>query len=176
MPRHSPHPRWRLGSRLLLLVALALLVAWPVSRWRPVSASFGRASVGAGGGWEVIAWGSVPVRIASWESNALPLWEFVGTGCSMLDAPPDGTRWRPSLTGGSMGVGTAVYSLSTMWMPAWWPPMVMGVLAGLAWWRSTRGAGAGHCANCGYSMAGLAGGVRCPECGDGGLKSRDVAK
>lgn len=128
---------------------------------------FGRASIGAGGGWVVAAWGSVPVAITPWESNAYPLWEFVGTGCSMLDGPPDGTHWRPSLTSASMGIGTTMYSLRTLWIPAWWPPMVVGLLAGAAWWRSTRGPRAGQCVHCGYSMAGLPADAKCPECGKG---------
>jgi len=158
---HAHH--WRLASRLLAALAVVLLMLWPVTVWRPASLARGGGAVGAGAGWNVLAWSNAPIAITSWESNSLPLWSFVGTGASMLDAPPD--SWRPCLSTASLSNGAAVLALHTLWIPAWWPPVIVGMLAGVAWWRASKAPGPGHCPRCGYDLTGLTPGAPCPECG-----------
>lgn len=49
-------------------------------------------------------------------------------------------------------------------LPLWIPLVVIGVPAGLLWWRGYRRPRRGHCPRCGYDLTGNVSG-RCPECG-----------
>lgn|GEM_PF-1513485 len=71
---------------------------------------------------------------------------------------PLAARWRWGVRGGVRG-GWAI--------PGW--PVVIGLAGwGGALWLGRMKRGEGACVACGYSMAGLACGARCPECGVAG--------
>ncbi len=54
----------------------------------------------------------------------------------------------------------------TLAVAGWWP-VVLAVGAAVWLARPWRRAAAGACGACGYSLAGLAPGAKCPECGNG---------
>lgn len=72
---------------------------------------------------------------------------------------PLDARWRLGVRGDVRG-GRAV--------PAWPVALVLAGWSGALWLRRSRPRGAGVCAGCGYSLAGLEMGARCPECGGAG--------
>ncbi|MFM9996334.1 MAG: hypothetical protein ACKVU4_11100 [Phycisphaerales bacterium] len=68
-------------------------------------------------------------------------------------------RWWVEVTFSQSGFTVAV---------PWWVPLVIVALpTAWLWWRDRRAGGRpGHCAACGYDLAGLGAGAACPECGD----------
>lgn len=71
-------------------------------------------------------------------------------------------RWWPGFETWTAPSGVAYH---TMIVPMWIPFLLVGVPTAWLWWRDRR-ARPGHCAACGYDLAGLAAGAQCPECGD----------
>lgn len=55
-----------------------------------------------------------------------------------------------------------------LWVPLWAPFLLIAPPTALAVWREwPRRRRPGACTSCGYSLAGLEAGSRCPECGTG---------
>ncbi len=171
--------RWRLASRLFAALALIALLLWVVTwNWTPTWCC-SRVAVAQTRGQIAVGWGSTPIE-ATPRRSSLPMWTLKeatsGARCSVGLGP--GVCWRPnfshasaivaSSTVGGIALGSATYTIDVLWIPAWWPPAICVLLAlGAARWARTLHA-PGACRGCGYSLAGLAGGTPCPECGSPG--------
>lgn len=100
--------------------------------------------------------GSVPGRIAwTWCLDAS--WHRVGVRVEWLGAP-----FSPQQP-------------DSLAVAGWWPVLIVGL--GALWFlhadhRARRRAASGACPSCGYSMAGLAHGATCPECGPSPPRTR----
>lgn len=118
---------------------------WPATRTVEVLGSLGGGSI------------SIWVRTVSdgnWDRKPIPGWSSWIT--------EDGYHWwtfieRPWFS--RYGPGDWIVSV-----PLWIPLAGSAGLTAWLWWRDRRRARPGHCP-CGYSLAGLARGAACPECG-----------
>jgi hypothetical protein len=90
------------------------------------------------------------------ERDIAPLWN-----ARLLESP--GLRWRFYLDVSSDPAGDRWFSV---FIPLWVPVALAFATTAFLWWRVQRdGSGPRHCPKCGYSLAGLAAGAACPECG-----------
>jgi hypothetical protein len=153
--------KW-LGAALCVLVVLA----WVSSRWvefvflpwiggarLQVAFVVGTVQVGVE---QPEPTGTMTGTLAT-EFDRWPVWSFV-----VIE--PEDRHWfwwfeEDSVDGwGWSGVFVAI--------PLWVVWVAIGVPTALLWHRDRRYRfGPGHCPNCGYSLAGLAAGAACPECG-----------
>ncbi len=67
--------------------------------------------------------------------------------------------WWPQLVRGNFGH-------TEFWIPFWMLFFVVAMPTLWLWWLDRKPSRAGHCARCGYDLAGLAP-AACPECGSG---------
>lgn len=104
---------------------------------------------------------SVTVMVA--QGGVAVAFDASGSGPQRSEVRPEsadgleGFCWWPTVGG--------VYQLRWVVVPLWWVGLACG---GVAWWSWRRERGVlreGRCGACGYALAGLGEGVRCPECG-----------
>ncbi len=144
----------RVAKWVGLVVCLVLAGVWLSSRWwgvRRTAMTNGRwlnLEIGRG----VFAYNEVESEGTSLTRK--PEWSFRAPTPAML-------IWRPSWFVGG------VPRQRLLWLPLWIPLTALAVPTALLWWRDRRRARPGHCAACGYDLAGLAPGAPCPECGKG---------
>ncbi|HZW07535.1 MAG TPA: hypothetical protein VFF65_10465 [Phycisphaerales bacterium] len=138
--------------------AIAGAAAWTASLW-VVSYRFPSGSTGLT--WTVV--------LDRGQLLATDQPTFFSPGLSVLPAGPRvrNLNWWPAwpwLEVMTLSTGQRLVSLT---LPLW-PLPVAGVLIAAPAWRSLRrrrAAERGACTGCGYSLAGLADGAACPECG-----------
>ncbi len=156
--------RYGAWSAAILAGALIGLLVWSYAA--PPSAGFARRSIALQNGNVEFARASHPFRRdqRSWFfATAQPARLILGAGSS----------WRPSMSSGSMTVGTlamprtsTTITLDVVFVPIWtWAAALTGASAFL-FWHGRRIVAPGHCRGCGYNLRGLPAG-RCPECGFG---------
>lgn len=133
---------------MLTAITTVLAAAWVASRW--IGVYYGSDEFGLGVGIEsgtlnlirgLHQFGSDAV---GWQLN----WDRTGRDW----------MWLPEFTW--------VLQYEVLMIPLWMP--LLPCLLGAAWmwqgeWRT--GAGVGACTGCGYDLAGIAKGAKCPECG-----------
>lgn len=145
--------------RSVWLLALIIVIAWPISYLRPVALTMPYAGLGMIRG-VISAWAcSVPL-----DSTTAFDWGIRGsTGPNAFRAAP-GSRWLP--TRGLAGIRSG--SGPTIPMNHWFVPTYVIALplfgVALAPLLFRRRPAAGCCRTCGYDLTGNVSG-RCPECG-----------
>lgn len=177
---------------VLTALALAVGVVWATSLWRglDVRAPWGRFGISVYRGAFLVAWGRytwVEDSLARAQGAEIYMNErsrllFQETYRRELEARLDGALrgtlsdfdhplwWVRRQEGARLPESFPAYSsvVGGMAFPLW---MVAAAPAGLAlflWWPRLRELfrrRAGVCRKCGYDLAGLAVGTRCPECG-----------
>jgi hypothetical protein len=139
---------WR---RAGLVACLALAALWVTSIFTTV-------------GWSNYS-GSTGIRCVAATRGCLDLvWDGDFTGGRLewiaTTAPPGGaTVWWPQYDRPGL-----VVPYSILLIPWWMPLALAAVPTAWVWWRRLR-AGPTACRACGYELAGLPRGSRCPECG-----------
>lgn len=152
----------RAASRIALrtlkwgTLAAALLVAG-VWAGEQRTAPLGFQRVGNSEVWVHGHWGGMQIHLQpSFNPMMHEFWK-IGHGAPYMD-----TRhvWAPSIESHSN-------SVTVIMIPYWLPILLFASISGGLFWRdrrASRRANAGDCPSCGYSRAGLAHGVVCPEC------------
>ncbi|MFT3687154.1 MAG: hypothetical protein QM783_19895 [Phycisphaerales bacterium] len=181
--KKRPGRKRRAAGWALLAFALAICVAWGVSRWWDVKYHF----VAGGKNCDLFFTRGF---VGFWRSPST--WETAPPGWSMARLEPASAnfdwwfKWSnsgdASQANASLGIvyvsvmnSSAAQSHMGVWV-LFWPIVLMLVGGGaMALWsgrRARRRAMTGCCRACGYSLAGLGEGAACPECGKGASESR----
>src|SRR5436190_10046051 len=148
MGRARRFVRWAAVGSALVVAVTYLASFFVVTMW-----------IGASSGWGVGIVGGAAAGV--WTDPAtLPIAE--GPGLHMRRRPPIlvPMHWWPRFDT-RPGYANVI-------IPLWIPLLLVGPAAAMLWVadrRATRRAAKGRCASCGYDRAGLAVGVKCPECG-----------
>ncbi len=168
MIRTRPAFKRRLAGLLLLALGLIMATALALSGRVWFGYSRGTWGVGVQGG----------VVVVLYESGRL--WWMPSDGWAARDLDPDerGYSWvvpaRPGPAVWSVGAAAYYDADARTGRKRWldlvaWPLAALTLVCGgaLIWAGklACRRAEAGQCKGCGYSLAGLADGTRCPECG-----------
>jgi hypothetical protein len=167
----------RLAGWVLLTLGTAAAAAWAASAWYDVM----------GGHWPA-GWGFERGEILLYPTPGRPISEWMAGGC-LIDSSGSGPSicWRVDMSrwagwnvhdywlyGTVDGGGDAAFSSIDVRVIAAWPIPLLLLAPGALLLRSgiiaRRRAARGACAKCGYSLAGLAEGSACPECGRKGAK------
>lgn len=150
----------RVGMWVALVVSVLLGGALAVSWVRPSWIGRGGMVVGVTSGRLEFArsTGTLTRQGIAWELGSPQGYAWI------LVAPE--SSWRPSTAAARVSRGTprSAMTLRVECVPLW-PWLVLSVGAtGMIWWRAGKREKPGHCRECGYDLAGLAG-EKCPECG-----------
>lgn len=128
-----------------VVVCVLMAAAWVVSVWW----TFGRVGVRAGNHYRAVGVDGGCIVIGYNDMQNVSRWFF--------EPPRDrGMVWWPA--------STSSVDFWFYWVPLWIPFALVALPTAWLCWRDRRRARPGHCP-CGYSLAGLAPGAPCPECG-----------
>ncbi len=156
----SVRPWLRRLAVVLGVVAIVTGLLWVLSAVGPMQWRRGNSTL-------VLEPGRLDVALASGPVTRRPDgWVFPPGARVVLPTPH---RWRPSRATATFWVGTPGAPVTTTTLAVYSVPFVFalgvsGLPAIALWWMGRRRTRVGHCAGCGYDLAGLRSG-RCPECG-----------
>ncbi len=150
MPRRTKRSRIRRVAKWAGAVVLVLIAAaWAVSPYWHVALIIAREQVPR----VLVALAPGAIYLELPPENAVP---WMGSRFVVAKRNDWRLRWAPDIYLG------ATWSLT---MPLWTLLGAAGVPTAWLWWRDRTSSG--HCAACGYDLAGLAAAAPCPECGGG---------